>query len=316
MSRVIFFFNEDSYEGAFKEEGEALAALGPIMRLHRRLRRFGYPLHVSPALTRNEPVAGLSLGAMLRGRADSYSRLVRRWMAQCTLCENEGAEAGEVFAAWDDHGDDLAMGAMLTCALRGVDGDAVAALSVAVPGYMLNPLNLYLHGDEDASLEIENFWGMEGFERYLETVYEPRVGSWSELERVCREFSHLIRFHDDAFRSLKRYPFRRAAARSLLHRLSMLSSAFWSAVEGWDWEEEKDAEFRQYFGAPSEAEKSVYRATFNFPRPDGGEGEPLPFHGQFQLARKEPGYLYFQWPPPKGAEKLLIVHVGSKLTEQ
>lgn len=209
---------------------------------------------------------------------------------------------------------ETAVGEAAYCAALGIDRRLV---SFAPSQWESSPVTVTMLDNGATAISVANYWALSDLAAALQAA-EPPIGTWRQLEAVCRARFQLLRFSAECFRPLEGQPFVPGAANHIRIRLAILDRLMGAVDDSGHHTPEANRLLQQHFtGAKawfsdsSTTEKRDFEQQLTFPHPDKlGETLFCPWHGK---VNHPPFRIHFSWPVSAG-EALYIVYVGRKIT--
>lgn len=209
---------------------------------------------------------------------------------------------------------DTAVGEAAYCVALGIDRWLV---SFTPSQWERSPVTVTMSDNGSTGISVANYWAQSDLETALQGAGPP-VGTWRQLEAVCRARFQLLRFSAECFRHLEGQPFVPGAASHIISRLEILDRLMGAvddhghrSTEGNRLLQEHFTGAKAWFSDSSITEKHEFEQQLTFRHPDKpGETLFCPWHGK---VNHPPFRIHFPWPVPAG-EPLYIVYVGRKIT--
>lgn len=190
--------------------------------------------------------------------------------------------------------------------------------SVSPSKFLTNPLIVHWRGraEGDLAIKVPNGWTRDHAEQCVADLERPLASWYDLLEWAKRECEHL-RLSDDIAKQLPTQFIPNVAQRSkvllgVLNQMICFSKAGKQAAFNelrTKWMQGK----RARFSPSSDSELDEFSEELTFLDQHNRTRVLCSWHGKIQTPQYR---IHFEWPLPKGAEKLFVAYIGPKITKR
>ena len=315
-------FNELSIHGQFADLATFRAAVGRVMGMRARVRRFGRELYCHRSLTNSQVMQGTTMPQAVQALDQNSRRALMLWLNRHGPFWEDAREHGgddylDCFKYEEDIVTDTAVGEAAYCTLHGLHRGLV---SMVPSSWRFSPVPVEWHENEGfRSIEVRNYWDADELEADLDKE-KPPLRSWQDLDTAARSRCRDLTFSQDSFEPLHGHPFHEGAADRVLLRLIVLQgikNCFDDrgerTSEGHRLYQKHFTGAKAWFSDSSTSEKNDFEEELTFRNPSARDDSLFcTWHGKVKWPQLR---IHFSWPV-RAAEPLYVVYVGPKITKR
>jgi hypothetical protein len=322
MGRMTHWLvNDLSLGGQYATPAAFWVDLAEILKARQRVDRLATDLLCSADLSMRPVTAELSLLEAIYTEEGPRRYMALRWITKGPFWET--VREPVAIDMFEHEGVDVTEQGLGEAARRLLASrDARSFSFPGLPPFDASPLSVtYLREDENlGTIIVLNHWTPATFAKVAGPVETERSRWGAVIDEAVGGYAHLIIARSSIVAELTPYPFDSYVAERILQLLGVLEEIAAVRLSKGDGARELTALLNLYFvgskaqfSDESKANKRVFRGEMTFPDPENERG-PLfcPWHGKIRT--ELPYRIHFEWPIPKGQEKLKVVYIGPKIT--
>jgi hypothetical protein len=314
---VSWVVNDLSLKDQYASPDEFLAAFEQLLAARRQLEAGGHLVSCGRHLRNRTAAGGNDIWAALETwpRSDPRRALAVRWLTKGPFwtCPPEG-EGVTYF-----HVEDVTEQGLGEAARRRWLGDDARSYSFAgLASFEASSLDvqcLLAGATSEEIIAVLNAWTIQALNDSAATP--PRREDWAGMiEDATTQFTNLAIAADRIVAEMSRYPYSKGGRDALIEILKRLDELASLRLQHKDASEEVTNWLKTYAQsrkAPFSSESPKDESVFKFHDPATGENIYCPWHGKVHNPMQY--RVHFEWPAPKGQEKIKVLYIGDKLTK-